>query len=288
MVAVEECIERFIAERRGRVKDFVSAHFSLQETLDVQRKTFLIDLISNPINAAWAIPYLAVKKIADITEKLGWDGFSSVLVWIPNGIKTGYQRKIEKLVATEFLDWNPGSKESKNGLLEMMTEHPDLAKIIATSESSAFSMTAEFRAALDRYCTSRALVSDLSGSLLAFFVGWSYFGDKSLGILGMGDRVARRMAKDKAAENFFLGKSFGTSYYNAFPPNPTQNQVLIATLVLGALLTIFTLIATAMSDPCLKKLGLQERKLNALLDDLESTLLIQYKRKIKLVVQSRA
>lgn len=286
LVAVEECIERFIAERRSRVKDFVAEHFSLQETVEIQKKTFLHDLISNPINAAWAIPYLAVKKIAETTEKLGWDGFNAVLLWIPSGIKTGYQKKIEKLVATEFLDWNQSSKESKNGLLEMMREHPELARVIDSSAASTFSMTAEFRSALDRYCTSRALISDLSGSVLSFFVGWSYFGDRSLGIMGMGDRIARRMARDKAADNFFLGKSFGTSFYNAFPPHPTQKQVFLATLFMGFLLTIFSLIATAMSDPCLKKLGLQERKLNALLTDLESTLLIQYKRRIKLLIQT--
>ena len=224
---------------------------------------------------------MAAKKTAETLEKLGWDGFSTVLTWIPSGIKTGYQRKIEKLVATEFLDWGHSTGESKQGLLEMMKQHPALSDVINSNESSLFSMNTEFRSALDRFCSNRALVSDLSGSVLIFFVGWSYFGDKSLGILGMGERIARRMAKDKASDNFFLGKSFGTSYYNAFPPHPTQKQVFFATLVLGVMFTIFTLIATALSDPCLKKLGLQERKLNALLDDLESTLLIHYKRKMK-------
>lgn len=286
LAAVEECIEQFIAERRSLVKKFVAEHFSLQETIMIQKRTFLIDLISNPLNALWAIPYLFAKKIAETLDKLGWDSLNTFLLWIPSGIKTGYQKKIENLVATEILDWNPSSQDLKGGLLEIMKRHSELSDLIKSKDSSMFSSDAEFRVVLDRYCTSRALISDLSGSLLAFFVGWSYFGDKSLGLLGMGDRIARRMAKDKAAENFFLGKNIGSSFYNVFPPQPTQKQVFLATLFLGALLTVFSLIATALSDPALKKLGLQEKKLNALLDDLEITLLIHFKRKIKGIVMA--
>ena len=284
LTAVDECIEQFISERRGQVKKFVTERFSLQETIMIQKKTFLIDLISNPVNALWAIPYLSAKKIAESLDKLGWNSLNTFLLWIPSGIKTGYQKKIENLVATEFLDWSPNFKNSKGGLLEIMRRHSVLSDLMNSNDSAMFSSDAEFRVVLDRYCMSRALISDLSGSLLAFFVGWSYFGDKSLGLLGMGDRIARRMAKDKAAGNFFLGKNIGSSFYNVFPPQPTQKQVFLATLFLGVLLTVFSLIATALSDPALKKLGLQEKKLNALLDDLEITLLIHFKRKIKGIV----
>lgn len=284
LAAVDECIEQFITERRSQVKGFVTGHFSLQETIVLQKKTIVIDLISNPLNALWAIPFLFAKKIAESLDKLGLNSLNTFIFWVPNGIKTGYQKKIENLVATEFLQWGANAKDSKDGLSEIMRRHSVLSGLMDSGDSAMFSCDAEFRVVLDRYCTSRALISDLSGSLLAFFVGWSYFGDKTLGLLGMGDRIAHRMAKDKAAGNFFLGKNIGSSFYNAFPPEPTQNQVYLATLFLGVLLTVFSLIATALSDPALKKLGLQERKLNALLDDLEITLLIQFKRKIKGIV----
>ncbi len=281
LAAVDECIEQFIAERRGQVKTFVAEHFSLQQTILIQKNTFFIDLISNPVNALWAIPYLFAKKIVESIDKLGLSSLHTFLLWVPSGIKTGYQKKIENLVATEFLGWSSNSKNSKGGLSDIMKRHSALSALLNSNDSAMFSSDAEFRLVLNRYCASRALISDLSGSLLAFFVGWNYFGDKSLGILGMGDRIAHRMAKDKAAGNFFLGKNIGSSFYNVFPPQPTQQQVFWATLFLGVLLTVFSLIVTALSDPALKKLGLQEKKLNALLDDLEITLLIQFKRKIK-------
>lgn len=284
LTAVDECIEQFIAERRSQVKKFVAGHFSLKETINLQKTTIVVDLISNPVNALWAIPFLFAKKTAESLDKLGLNTLNTFLFWVPSGIKTGYQKKIENLVATEFLQWHSSSKDSKSGLSEIMRQHSELSGLMNSNDSAMFSCDAEFRVVLDRYCTSPALISDLSGTVLAFFVGWSYFGDKTLGLLGMGDRIAHRMAKDKAAGNFFLGKNIGSSFYNAFPPEPTQNQVFLVTLFLGVLLTAFSLIATALSDPALKKIGLQERKLNALLDDLEITLLIQFKRKIKGIV----
>lgn len=202
---------------------------------------------------------MSAKKIAESLDKLGLNSLDTFSLWIPSGIKTGYQKKIENLVGTEFLDWSANFKNSKRGLLEIMRRHSVLSGLINSNDSAMFSSDAEFRVVLDRYCTSRALISDLSGSLLDFFVGWSYFGDKMLGLLGMGDRIARRMAKDKAAGNFLLGKNIGSSFYNVFPPQPPQKQVFLATLFLGVLLTVFSLITTALSDPALKKLGYKKK-----------------------------
>ncbi len=280
-VAIEECIEKYISEGRARLKPFVARHFSVQETILIQKKTFLIDLISNPINSLWSFLYLAIKKIIEILEKIGWTSLSYLFLRLPNGIKTGYQKKIEQMVAIEFLGWNPESKKEDHGLLAMMAQNPILSQVMDSKNNHLFSMTDDFRDVLDRYSAGRALISDLSGSLLTLFVGWIYFGDKSLGLMALGHRIAARLAQDKAADKFFLGKNLGSSFYKVFPPDPTSYQIVLATLFVGLMLTVFSLVTTALSDPCLKKLGIQEKKLEAFFDDLEMTLSLQFKRKLK-------
>ena len=284
-VAAEECIEQFIAQRKSRVNKFVHQHFSIKETLLIQKKTLLIDLLSNPINSVWSFIYLALKKLIEVFEKLGWNLLSTVFLQTPKGIKTGYQNKIEQMIAIELLDLNPHSKNSskktENGLLSLMLQHSVLSKVITSQNSHFFSMNDELQEALARYSAGRALISDLSGSLLTLLMGWIYFGDKKLGLFELSQRIAGRFAHGKAADNFIFGKDLGSSFYKIFPPKPSTHQVFFATLFVVLMLTIFSLVTTALSDPCLKKLGLQQKKLEIFFNDLETSLLIQFKRKIK-------
>ncbi|TLY20984.1 MAG: hypothetical protein E6K66_09470 [Nitrospirae bacterium] len=63
ILALEECIEQYITECRGRVDGFVERHFSLQETIALQKQSLVSDLLCHPINALWSIPSLFLKKI---------------------------------------------------------------------------------------------------------------------------------------------------------------------------------------------------------------------------------
>ncbi len=280
--AIEECVAQYISERRNQIPEFVAGHFSLKETIEIQKRTFLRDVLANPLNSLWSIPYLTLKKIVETLDKQGVRQFTHLFLKIPAGIKTGYQDEIEQIVAQDFLQWNSRSASENNLLLQLLQDHSDLKKTLFTDQKIKLTYTAEFREVLDHYSATRASIADLAGSLLTVIVGWIYFGDKTLGILGIGDRIARRMAKDKAASQFFLGKGMGSKYYTLFPPQPTSSQILVSTIAVGVLLTFMSLIASALSDPLRKKLGLQEKKLHALLDDLETILLVQYKRRLKI------
>lgn len=93
-ITLEECIEKYIQERRSRVGSFVASHFSLQETIHIQKKFFFVDLLLNPLNAAWSFPYLFTKKIVESVDKLGWDKLNPLFTLLPSGIKTRYQKEI--------------------------------------------------------------------------------------------------------------------------------------------------------------------------------------------------
>ena len=49
MLGLEECIEQYIAECRSRVDGFVQRHFSLQETIALQKQSLVSDLLCHPV-----------------------------------------------------------------------------------------------------------------------------------------------------------------------------------------------------------------------------------------------
>ena len=97
----------------------------------------------------------------------------------------------------------------------------------------------------------------------------------------MGNRLARKMAHDKAASGFVFGEKLGSTFYNVFPPEPTRAQVYLATFGVGILLTAFSVFAAVMSDPLRKNLGLHKKKLNELIENLEERLFLQIKKEVK-------
>ncbi len=263
--AIDQCIEKYTEDRKQRVDDFIDRHFSIQQTIEIQKKTFSLDLLLNPLNALWSIPYLSLKKSIETLDKLGWTKLTPAIDKIPSGIKTGYQKRIEKLIATELLDHKALILELRKQGLALNEKH----------------IEAEIRKEIDKYSSSQTLITDLSGSVMTLLIGWYYFGDKTLGVFGIGNRIARKMAHDKAASGFVFGEQLGSAFYNAFPPEPTKTQVYLITLAVGVLLTAFSLLAAVMSDPVRKNLGLQKRNLNNLIEGLEEKLFLQVKKEIK-------
>lgn len=125
VVGVEECIEQYIADCRSRVDVFVERHFSLQETVARQKQSLVSDLLCYPVNALWAIPFLFLKKLIEIPVKLGWRSGADLIALLPTGLKTRYQREIERLIATELLEWPctmSDRQASTNGFLERIKQ----------------------------------------------------------------------------------------------------------------------------------------------------------------------
>lgn len=273
--ALDQTIERYIEARRMNLDVFIKKHFSVQETLQIQKKSFSIDLVFIPLNTLWSIPYLSIKKIIEILDKLGLARLSTVLEWLPSGIKTGYQKEIERLIANELLDCD--------SLIKEVAADPILKKTFADDQivSAAANARKSIIREIEKYSSSQAMVSDLSSSLMTLCLGGMLFGDKTLGVLGLGNKIAHKMAVNKAASGFFLGKSLGASFYNAFPPEPSRMQVFLATLGVGFFLAVVSLITSVMSDPLRKGLGLHKRKLSVLIDSLEESLFLHFRKEIK-------
>lgn len=282
--ALEECIEKYILERRLQIQPFVERHFSIQETFEIQKNFFWADLLFNPLNALWSVPYLFTKKIVESLDKVGWSQLTPHFMRLPSGFKTQYQSEIESLIVKEVL----GGDSAENGLYLEMRGHPVLAPLLNDKRFSnrEYTGAVEIQLAMHSNSTSRMMLSDLAGSLLTLTAGWLFFGDHSLGVLGLGDRLARKLARDRAVSDFFLGEGLGTAFYRIFPPQPTVMQLVLATGIVGLMLTVFSHVAGILTDPLRKKLGLHDKKLHALLDDLEDRLMVHMKRRFKAALKN--
>ena len=286
ILGLEECIEQYIAECRSRVDGFVQRHFSLQETIALQKQSLVSDLFCHPVNALWVIPFLFVKKLIEMPVKLGWRAGSDLIPLLPTGLKTRYQKEIERLIATELLDW-PGAMGDRrafsNGLLERIKHHKQVGPLLASGALSdeALRELSGVPRLIAEHSAGRALVLDTTATVLTLAAGWLFFGDHSLGISGIGDQIARNRAKDNAASSFVFGASFGSAFYSIFPPQPSVWQVVGATLIVGLSITAISLLVGMLSDPCLKRVGFQHTQLNVLIDAVEEGLHRQVRKHIK-------
>lgn len=289
LLALEECIERYAEERRAHVRAFVARHFSLAETIAIQRRSVFTDTLATPLNTLWSIPYMALKKIVESVDKMGWTKLMPLFASVPTGVRTRYQKEIEHLVVIELLEWSSGVDDRPAiGLLERIQAHSDLAAVFASKKLAPRELLAlpTFAREIEQYTAGRALISDIAGSAATLVLGWWLFHDHSLGPLDLGDRMAHWLARDRAITEFALGERIGSVFYGLFPPEPSLAQAVGAVLLVGFVLALFGMAAAVLSDPLRQRLGLQERRLHALIDDLEQALLLYARKRLKTSLRS--
>lgn len=293
ILSLEECVDQYIADCRHRVDSFVARHYSIPETIALQKQSLVSDLLYHPVNALWAIPSLFIKKLIEIPMKLGWRPGSDLISFLPSGFKTRYQREIERLVASELLEW-PLTIENHTacpiGLLGYIERHPHLGPLLKAGKlpDKALRELSDIRAIIATHSSSRSVILDAIATVATLATGWLVFGDHSLSISGIGERVARDRAQEKAASMFILGSSLGSVFYSVFPPNPSFWEIAGATLLVGGFITAISLFVGLLSDPCLKRIGFQHSQLNLLIDAVEDCLHRQTRKCIKPVLRQPA
>lgn len=286
LLGLEECIEQYIAGCRARVDGFVAGHFSLRETVAFQKQSLASDLLCYPVNALWAIPSIFMKKLLEVPVKLGWRSGADLIGLLPAGLKTRYQKEIERLIAVELLEWPCTMGDWRalpNGLLERFTRDKQVGPLLASGALSAEALRdlSDIPRLVGEHSSSRALVLDTAATVLTLTAGWLFFGDHSLGISGIGDHLARQRAKDRAASTFLLGSGLGSAFYSVFPPKPSFWQVVVATCTVGLFVTGMSLLVGLLSDPCLKRAGFQHARLHLLIDAVEDCLYRQLRTRLK-------
>lgn len=258
MVQTEQIVDHYIQERRSRIPLFLAAHLDNRECVRIQKRHLLKDLIRNPINVFWAMPYFSIKKTLEISEKVGFDQAGNLLQKIPRSLKTDYQREIERLVMQDLFEL----PELEAKLLGSCS--PDFAKTLIKI----------IHLEIGQYCTRQNEVSDLLASGSIVLLSHLTFGDKSLDLFGLGSKIASKWAYKKAASNFFLGENLGRAFYRYSPPTPSDKNVFLFTTLVLLAFALMTTVIGVLSFPTQKRFGITSRQLHGLVESINDRLLL--------------
>ena len=259
MDLTEKMIEGYLSEKTLRIPLFLKDHMDNSECLKIQKKYILQDLIRNPINVFWAIPYFSIKRVLETAEKLGVEKASALIKKIPKSLKTDYQKDIERLLTDELFEL--GDFELK--LRE--TCSPALSK----------DLLQEIRSEISLYCAKQNEVTDLVASGLIVLLSHFTFGDKSLDLFGLGNKIAKKWAYEKASSEFFLGEGLGKVFYRYSPPTPTEKNVYLFTSLVLIGFAVLTTIISVFSIPTQKRFGITSRQLHQLIDTINDRLILK-------------
>ena len=258
MNQTELIVDQYLRERKASISSFLKQHLGNEECMRIQKSHLLKDLIRNPINVFWAIPYFAIKKTLEVSEKMGFDRAKTFLSRIPRSLKTDYQKEIERLIMVELFE------------LDQLEEKldPVCAKDLKKT------ILQEIELEVGQYCTRQNELSDLLASGIIVLLSHLTFGDKSLDLFGLGSKIAGKWAYKKAASNFFLGESLGKSFYSYAPPEPTDKHVFLFTSLVLIVFAVMTTLIGVLSFPTQKRFGVTARQLAHLVDLIDDRLLL--------------
>lgn len=277
---IDRAVAAYADACRARIPAFIASHFSLHQTWALQRPTLWQDLLLGPINALWSIPYLTTSRICRGLDVLGVRTAARLLTLIPRGVKTGYQRRIESVIARSLLDWGeeePGQGLPR-GLVQLLETHAELGGSEALRRAIAKDA---LQAVFDQFLSARALVTDVTGALLTLGLGWFLFDTPSMGLMGISERLARRNARNRAASRFFLGDRAGSVFYRVFRPQANWFETVAILAVLAFVIGAISTSCSVLFEPVRKRFGLHERRLHSLVDSIERELLVVAHRQIK-------
>ena len=290
---VNRSIETYVERCRKKIPSFVESNFTLAQSWKLQRRTLWLDLASAPLNAAWALPNLAIQKAVDPLEKVGYPRLAQWAKLIPRGVRTGYQREIERVICADLLEWEWDSEWERRpaslpqGFLNELEAVPELRRLIDTPEfrESDRACAGILGDLLRQFSSGRAVVSDLAGTLLTLGLHWWFIGGASLSLTNVAQGIAQQSAHDRKASRFFLGKKAGSAFYNMFPPKVDETTIWTILAVLVAGLTVGAMACTILSDPLRRVLGFHRNRLEALVNQVEKELIVFSHKRLKEVAR---
>lgn len=270
--AIRAGIGRYFDDCRARIPAFIDRHFHYPGALETNRRALGWDMLRAPVNLLWAPVYaLACLVKVLVRDRTGLTWLYDLADQVPAGFKTRVQQHISDLILQDLLN------DGRSGLLLEDYLLESLESVYATHTPEPVDQQ-RFRAliepliadALSQYRITRTASADITNSLSCTVLGAFAFQKFTPGGIGLGVVLASMLAKAMATRDFILGETLGGWYYSWFPPEPSLATTAGVMLAVMAALSAIAALSGVVSDPVQAAAGLHRRRLNKLLDHLES------------------
>jgi hypothetical protein len=286
---LQGALDKYFEDRALRIEPLLHDQFNLKECFQIQKQYFLKDLVRNPLNALWAVPYFSIRKVIETSDKLGWAQGSSLFSKIPQAFKTDFQKETERRLASGLFGIATDSASSSQVdqpacELSKAFESSGLKEKLSPEEWHQLLTKArsEVRAAVGDFCLKQNGFTDLAASGSLLVASQMMFKDKSLDIFSLGKKIAGRWAHKDAVEHFAFGRKLGQVFYKIAPtPGPSTTRVVVTTGAIIALLALFSTAVTVLSHPLHRKLGFRQKQLESLIETVSAKLLVELSKDLK-------
>jgi hypothetical protein len=243
--SLPDAVRAHAAACRARIPGFVARHFSLRGSARLHRAALGPDLLRAPLNVLLVGPTVLLRLAGWLCRRLGWRAAGHWLATRQLFVETDLARRMADLMLDELL--------AAGGPGPVLTP-PVLER--------ARHLIAEF-------LTARNAVAEFTAGLVALAVGLALVQALTPSAVSLGPLLAREFAQREAIEGFWLGPWAGALWYGWFPAQASWPRILATT---AAVMACFALVATftgVLTDPLLRALGVQQRRLTRLVDTLE-------------------
>lgn len=267
--AIHRGITSFFTAQRAEIGTFVSDHFQYPGCWRTNRYGFGLDLLRAPLNLFWAPIYVVTLFALWLLSVLGWQKAKRVSSRLPGGMVTRVQRNINEKVRLALLD----TQKLKACIVNELQALPETQNL---SADKRLTFTARLEViieqALKQLMLTRTASADIANTLFTTTFGALAFNKFTPGGIGIGLLLATFWVTKRAEDTFIFGPAIGGWYYKIFPPQAdwlTQaSAVALAMLILAVIASFSGLI----TDPIQSKLGLHQRRLTKMLNQLEQDL----------------
>lgn len=267
--ALNSAVDRYCDDCLGRVDSFVSAHLKGRSAWAINCQALGWDLIRVPLNIAWAPIWLLLQLLGLLCDKLKMRFLAEQLKRMPAGMRTAVQSRLSVLIEVELLQASELQPDPMLAYLSPLAGVDEREWHRALEASSSRLQAQQFTA---RLFGARTAVAELTSGLGMTAVGALVFKQFTPGAIGGGAALASWWSYKVAAANFWAGDKLGGLWYQWFPPAVEWGTRFVAIAALMLVLALAASLSGFVTDPLQSLLGLHQRRLRSLIEQLRKEL----------------
>ncbi len=270
--AFDTGLQNYFSACRQRISEFVLEHFHYPGALKTNRTAFGWDLLRAPANLFWAPIYAFICVIRfGLAKHEKTTHIYHCLKKVPAGLPTDVQRSITKHILEDLLQQNNSSGNLQFYIRKELRKAYQLTTNQAIDEEAFVKkINPLIEDALIQYRVTRTASADISNTLSCTILGAFTLKKFTPGGIALGLVLAALISQHWATQNFFLGETLGQLYYNLFPLTPSLTLTMFTSLGVMTLLSVIAALSGVVTDPLQAKLGLHQKRLQKLINQLES------------------